>query len=174
MKKNIWINTILIFLISFPIHFLYGLLPCFFSSIFAPVNESIFEHIKMIFTSILLIRILIYFIQKKQKEIANNYILKSYLGALFNIILFLIFYLPIYYLFGENLIVTLILYFISILITEKVMDCFFNKKLKANYNLLGLFLIVLTYFLFTFLSYNPIQIDFFYDPMNHNYGILKK
>ena len=174
MKKNIWINAILIFLISFPIHFLYDLLPSFFTSIFAPVNESIFEHVKMIFTSILLGRILIYFIRKKQKESTKNYILKSYLGALFNIILFLVFYLPIYYLFGENLIATLILYFLSLLVSERVLYCFFNKDLKKSNSLLGILLITMTYFIFTFLSYNPIRIDFFYDPMNHNYGIIKK
>lgn len=174
MKKNILINTILIFILSFPIHFLYDLFPYFLTSIFAPVNESIFEHVKLIFTSLLVGRVIIYLIRKKQDLNVNNYIIKSYLSTILNIIIFLIIYLPIYYLFGENLLVTLCLYLITILITEIIMNKVFNHNLKSNFNLLGIVLIILTYFIFTYLSYNPPRIDFFYDSINKNYGILKK
>lgn len=174
MKKSILINVIILFLFSFPIHFLYDLFPSFLTSIFAPVNESIFEHTKMIFTSLLLGQIIIYFIRKKKDLNTNNYIIKSYLATLFTILLFLILYLPIYYLFGENLIITLIIYFITIFIIECIMNKLFNKTFKRNYNILGIFLIILTYFTFASFSYNPIHINFFYDPIQKNYGILKK
>lgn len=174
MKKNTFINTIILFILSFPIHFLYDLFPCFLISIFAPINESIFEHIKLIFTSLLIGRIIIYFIRKKQDLNVDNYIFKSYLSTILNIILFLIIYLPIYYLFGENLMITLCFYLITILITEIIMNKIFSKDLKVNYNILGIILIILTYFIFTYLSYNPPRIDFFYDPINKNYGISKK
>ena len=171
MKKNILINTIILFLFSFPIHFLYDLFPSFFTSIFSPINESIFEHTKMIFTSLLLGRIVIYFIRKKKDLNTNNYIIKSYLTTILNICIFLVIYLPIYYLFGENLIITLLLYWITIFITEYFMYKLFSKSLQHNYNLLGILLIILTYFTFTYFSYNPIYIDFFYDPMHRKYGI---
>lgn len=171
MKKSILINVIILFLFSFPIHFLYALFPSFFTSIFAPVNESIFEHVKMIFTSLLLGRIIIYFIRKKKGLNTNNYIIKSYLTTILTTGIFLFIYLPIYYLFGENLIITLIIYFITILITEYIVNNLFNKSLKVNYNLLGITFIILTFFAFTYLSYNPLHIDFFYDPMHKKYGI---
>lgn len=174
MKKNIIINTIIIFMLTFPFHFIYDLFPNFLTSIFFPVNESIFEHIKLIFTSILVGRIIIYFIRKKQDLTTNNYIMKSYLDALCNILLFLSLYLPIYYLFGENLFITLLLYLISIFITGIFIEKVFNKKWRTNFNRIGIILIIITYFIFTYFSYNPIRIDLFYDPMNKNYGILKK
>ncbi len=174
MKKNILINATVLFLFSFPIHFLYELFPSFLTSIFSPVNESIFEHIKMLFTSLLLGRTFIYFIRKKQNSSTNNYILKSYLGILLNLFLFLLIYLPVYYLLGEILWLTLLIYLITILITESIMHKIFNQTWKRNLNLLGIALIIFTYFLFTYLSYNPIKIDFFYDPIHKNYGVLKK
>ena len=174
MKKNILINTSILFILSFPFHFIYDVFPNFLTSIFFPVNESIFEHTKLIFTSILVGRILIYFLRKRQDLTTNNYIIKSYFGALLNIIIFLSFYLPIYYLFGENMLVTLLLYLGSILLTEIIMAKIFEQKFKKDFNSLGICFIIITYFLFTYFSYNPIRIDFFYDPMNKNYGVLKK
>ena len=52
--KTIKIISILgIFIISFLSHFIYQIIPNFITSIFFPVNESIFEHMKIIFTSTL-------------------------------------------------------------------------------------------------------------------------
>lgn len=175
MKKNSFINAILIFIISFPIHFLYDLIPYFLTSIIAPVNESIFEHMKLIATSIFFARMIIYFIRKKQGLSSDNYIFKSFLNVICTIVIFLIFYLPTYYLFiGENMAITLILYFISLLISEAIFQVIWDVKLKHNYNLLGILLIVGLYILTTFLTYNPPRVDFFFDPQNKNYGIIKK
>ena len=175
MKKNSFINAILIFIISFPIHFLYELIPYFLTSIIAPVNESIFEHMKLIATSIFFARMIIYFIRKKQRLSSDNYIFKSFLNVICTIVIFLIFYLPTYYLFiGENMAITLILYFISLLISEAIFQVIWDVKLKHNYNLLGILLIVGLYILTTFLTYNPPRVDFFFDPQNKNYGIIKK
>lgn len=175
MKKNSFINAILIFIISFPIHFLYELIPYFLTSIIAPVNESIFEHMKLIATSIFFARMIIYFIRKKQGLSSDNYIFKSFLNVICTIVIFLIFYLPTYYLFiGENMAITLILYFISLLISEAIFQVIWDVKLKHNYNLLGILLIVGLYILTTFLTYNPPRVDFFFDPQNKNYGIIKK
>ena len=49
--KNIIINTVLIFIICSIFHFIYNLIPSFVTAIFFPVNESIWEHLKLIFTS---------------------------------------------------------------------------------------------------------------------------
>ena len=175
MKKNSFINAILIFIISFPIHFLYELIPYFLTSIIAPVNESIFEHMKLIATSIFFARMIIYFIRKKQGLSSDNYIFKSFLNVICTIVIFLIFYLPTYYLFiGENMAITLILYFISLLISEAIFQVIWDVKLKHNYNLLEILLIVGLYILTTFLTYNPPRVDFFFDPQNKNYGIIKK
>ena len=98
MNKKILINiigAIFIFLIGFIIHNLYDWFPNIFISIISPVNESIFEHIKLIFTSYIIWLIVKYFIYKNNNLEENNLILKEVITTLFSIILFLIIFLPI-------------------------------------------------------------------------------
>ena len=53
LKKLKIIGIVLAFLLAFPLHFLYDTFPSFITSIITPVNESIWEHMKIIFGSIL-------------------------------------------------------------------------------------------------------------------------
>ena len=81
-------------------------------------------------------------------------------------------YLPIYYKIGEKLILTIILLFISIVITE-----FISYKIlctKKNYtwlNIASLLMIIILYIIFGYLTYNPIICPLFFDPLNEKYGI---
>ena len=87
MKKIKIFIILLSFILSFPIHFIYDLFPCFLTSIIAPVNESIWEHMKIIYTSILLSSIIEYFIFKSKQlylkytniKYTWNYLLFDYL-----------------------------------------------------------------------------------------------
>ena len=49
-KKYIILNIILTFIMGFLVHNIYNWYPSFITSIF-PVNESLYEHIKLIFLS---------------------------------------------------------------------------------------------------------------------------
>lgn len=69
LKKIKIISIFGIFVLNFISHFLYEWMPNTLFSIFFPVNESIFEHMKMISTSILIYSIIEYIILKKQKLI---------------------------------------------------------------------------------------------------------
>ncbi|MGN0973827.1 MAG: DUF6512 family protein [Bacilli bacterium] len=170
MKKYIFINTIIIFLLGFITHFGYDIFPNTITSIFFPVNESIFEHMKLIITSYYIYLIIRYLIYKKNNLNTNNLIFKTTISLLTTIIIFLIIYLPIYYSFGENIFITLIIYFISILISESI---YINKFYKQNkyLNIISIILILIIYIVTTYLTYNPIKIDFFLDPMTKKYGI---
>ena len=53
LKKLKVINIVIVFLLSFLAHNLYKWFPNTFTAIFFPVNESIFEHMKIIATSFL-------------------------------------------------------------------------------------------------------------------------
>ena len=67
MKKKIIqiISILFIFLIGFIIHNLYEWCPNIVTLILSPVNESVFEHMKMIYTSYIIWIIVKYFILKK-------------------------------------------------------------------------------------------------------------
>lgn len=159
--KKILKNTIIIFILFFPLHFLYTKTRVFIFIPFAPVNESIWEHLKIFLTANLLYGLI---------SLKTNYFLKVYTRSIIEIIIFLIIYLPIYYTFGKNMIVTFIVLFISILLSELVISKInFDNKYKYNY--IAFILIVISYVLFTYFSYNPIKTDLFKDPKNNSYGI---
>lgn len=176
MNKKILINiigAIFIFLIGFIIHNLYDWFPNIFISIISPVNESIFEHIKLIFTSYIIWLIVKYFIYKNNNLEENNLILKEVITTLFSIILFLIIFLPIYNKFGENLFITLFIYFISITISQ-ILNYFITiKKESRILDIIGVGIIIIFYIITTYLTYKPPINDFFLDPTNNSYGLNK-
>lgn len=173
-KKLINITSVIfIFLVGFIIHNLYEWFPSIFTIIIAPVSESIFEHIKMIFTSFLLWSIIKFFILRKNNIHENTYILKELITVIFEIILFLSIFIPIYKNFGENLMITLLIYFITITISQ-ILNYFI--KIKNDYkilNIISIIVIVVIYIFMTYLSYKPPISDFFLDPSNNSYGLNK-
>ena len=164
---------IFIFLIGFIIHNLYEWCPNIVTLILSPVNESVFEHMKMIYTSYIIWIIVKYFILKKYNIKENNFLLKELLTFLFNITLFLTIYWPIYSKFGENMLVTLTIYLISIIISQ-VLNYFIEFKKDSNVlNIISLIVIFLIYAFTTYLTYNPPICKFFLDPTNNSYGLNK-
>lgn len=168
--KKIIINTIIIFIISVLIHSFYNLLPNFLTSIFFPVNESIWEHMKMIFTSYMLFILLKFAFNKLDK----NDLFATVTSAIFNIIIFLIIYIPIYNLFGEHLVVTLIIYFITILISNFLWVKLTKKEINKKFHKLFFIPIIIVYIIFTYLTYYPIKAEIFYDKPNEKYGVYNK
>ncbi len=170
MYKKILIHSLIIFAISTLIHSFYDCLPCFVTSIIIPVNESIWEHLKMIFTSyMILLLIIVLFSKKKQKNLVSSFVI----SAVFNIIIYLIIYLPIYNIFGPNMIVTLIIYFITILISNYLKYRIQEKKNNKKLNKIMAFSIIGIYIIFTLLSYYPPEWKLFYDTANKMYGVYK-
>ena len=47
-KKLMIITTLIAFLLCFPFHFVYDTFPNLITSIFFPINESIWEHMKLL------------------------------------------------------------------------------------------------------------------------------
>jgi len=175
MKQNqkIWLFIFGVFLLAFPFHFAYDLWNHKIFSILFPVNESVWEHMKLLFTSYILFGI-IEFPMMKHFHIHTTYerFTLSFC-AIILIPIFLLLYLPVVSLFSENLIVTLCLMFIAITITKKIQFYFLNH-LKTNpkkLNNIGVLLILLGYILFGILTYFPPKTPLFFDTMHEIYGI---
>lgn len=173
LKKLKIFGIVIAFALTFPLHFLYDKLPCFFTSIFAPVNESIWEHMKIIFGSILLSGVIQKIIVIKMKLGFKNVCISNFIAAITAIPIFLIIYLPIYYVFGENFIITIILLFIVIVISQIITYYIITRKKDIKLENFTFLLVILTYIVFTLLTYFPIKCDLFYDPVGLYYGIEK-
>ena len=171
-KKFILINSVLIFLLGFLVHNIYSWFPSFLTVIF-PVNESLYEHIKLIFVSPIIIGLIWYFVFYKKKKY-NNYFFSLYLSIMANIVIFYAMFLPFYYRFGESMIATFIIYFISILISQFLNYYILTKTKNSNLlNIIGIVLLITNYLILIYFTYNPLRIDFFFDPNNEVYGIYK-
>lgn len=171
LKKLKIITVIGIFTLNFPIHFLYDWLPNSLFSIFFPVNESIWEHMKMIFTSFIFFAPIEYFLIKKFDIKVNNYILNLFTCAIISIPIYLVMFLPIYNAIGENMPIIFILMIITITICE-IINYYLNKVDDIKYsNLIGTILIIITYVIMGYLTYNPPKTRLFYDTENKKYGI---
>lgn len=171
LKKIKIINVIGTFLLCFITHFMYDWFPNSLFSIFFPVNESIWEHMKMLFTSVLLFSIIEYFLLKKYDIKYNNFIFNAFLKAFLSIPIYLIIYLPIYYNFKENMIVTFSIIVITFIIIEWISYKLSNLNHIKYLNFVSIILIIVCYIIFGYLTYNPIKSHIFLDTKNEKYGI---
>lgn len=171
-KRFVIISSILTFLMGFFVHGIYEWLPSLVTTIF-PVNESLFEHMKLIFLSPLFATTILYFIYKKKGITINNFFFGFFMSTVFNILIFYLIYLPVYKDMGENLLVTLIIYFITILLSQYVNYLIINDKHNRTLNVLGLILSIISIIVMTYYTWNPIKSDFFLDTHTNTYGIKK-
>ena len=130
---------------------------------------------KIIFTSTVLYGILDYILLNKNKIKYNNFPFQLYFTAIFSIALYLVIYLPLYKIIGENIIISisllLIIYIISQYISYNILK---EKKIKILNNLL-IPILIISYLGFIYLTYNPIKNYIFYDKITNTYGIeIKK
>ena len=165
------IGFFVIFLLCFPFHFLYDWLPNSLFSIFFPVNESIWEHMKLIYTSFVFYGIFDYLLLKKNKINFNNFLIQLFLIPIIAIFIYLIIFIPIYKIIGENMIISIGLLAVVILI-EQILSYFILQYKEIKYqNIIGIIGIILIYIIFGYLTYKPIENYIFYDTVKDKYGI---
>lgn len=166
------ISSIVIFLISIFTHYGYEIFPNYLTSFFFPVNESVFEHIKVILSAYLIYSIIEYIFLKVKNILPNNLRSNILFSITFNIFIFYLLYIPIYYIFKHNIVVTLTIYFISIFITQiisyKVLKTNKRFPLFENY----FFIILLIYqSILIYFTYYPPKYDIFIDKNNNKIGL---
>jgi len=158
IKKVTIISVFAIFALSFLSHFMYEWFPNTFTSIFFPVNESIWEHNKMIFTTMMLRGLIEYFIISNhgKKKFPTALLASTLITIITNTLIFT----PIYYLMDkqDNIIITMIIYIISIIIGQYVS----HKILKSDsiyktLNTVSLISIAIIFTIFGIFTYYPIK-----------------
>ncbi len=164
------LGAIIAFLVAFPLHFLYDKFPSLLTSIIAPVNESIFEHMKIIFGSILFSGVIQKIIVIKKDLKYNNICISNVISGFLSIFIFLAIFLPIYNIIGENFIVTIIIMFITFIISQIITIYIINKK-DMKLEKTAIILTILVYVIFGILTHFPINNTLFIDPITKQLGI---
>ena len=173
MKKIKTYGVMISFILSIILHFIYNIMPNTFISIIAPVNESIWEHMKLIVSSSLIFSVIEYIIYKTNNIPFNNFSLSYSISTLLGVIIYLFIYIPLNDILGHKIYIAIILLFLIFILIQIISYYIMNKK-KIKYSLiLSILLIVITYFIFYYLTYYPPKINLFYDYLNKQYGIRK-
>lgn len=174
MNYKLWkkISIILIYFIAVILHFTYDIVPGNFTAAFLPVNESVWEHLKMTFNAFLIYSIIEYIIFKVKNKHVNNFLFSILTSALASMLVTLVLFYPLFYTFGENVIVTQIVYLISIIagvyISYLVQKDTNNEK---TLNIMSFLILLFLEFGFIYLTFNPRTTDIFIDKPNNKIGI---
>lgn len=173
MRKVKIFGVFVIFGLSFLSHFMYSWFPNTLFSIIFPVNESIWEHMKLIVSPVLIFSLIEYIIYRIKNIHYNNFIFSYSISMIVGIISYLIIYLPIDYIFGHSAVVAISLLFVIFILIE-VISYYIMRYREIKYSsIIGVGLIILMYIIFGYLTYNPIEIDLFYDKNKKIYGMPK-
>ncbi len=171
LKKIKILAVIGIFILSFLSHFAYEIFPNIIFSFIFPVNESIWEHMKILFTSTLLYGIIDYLLLKKYNIKHNNFPFQLYFTSLIGIPIYLVIYLPLYNLLGESPFISISLLLIVYIITQIVSYNILEEKELKILNIITIPVILLSYLGFIYLTYNPPHTYIFYDITEDKYSI---
>lgn len=171
LKKDKIISIIGIFALCFLFHFLYDWFPNSFFALLFPVNESIWEHMKLLFSAICLYGIIDYIILTKNNIKFNNFFLNLFVTSFISIPIYLAIFLPIYNIIGENMFVSITLMLLVIIITQIISYYILSFRSLPLLNFLSIVFIIICYIIFGYLTYNPLHNYIFLDTKDNVYGI---
>ena len=175
-KKIITIACIISILLGVFLHFAYDL-----SSdntvvaLFAPVNESVWEHLKLIFIPFTLFSIIFYFYTKQK---FSNILLVTLLGNIAGMfIVTILYYLGTKIFSSDNMIYNIIIYAIGMIVAYLVIylgiyNIVFLEETK-NSSIIGACALALLFTVFVVNTFSPIKINITQDPITKTYGIHK-
>ncbi len=170
LKKWKIFSIFAIFGISALLHFIYVWFPCYFTTLFFPVNESIWEHNKIIIGSFLIWAIIEKIFLKKQ----HNIIFSEFIGSVLCAFIVMSVFTPIFFLIlktKDNMIVTFIVFFLAILISQFVSYKIMNKSLNNNLDNFAIYMFVWIIILNINLTYFPLKTGIFFDYNKKIFGI---
>jgi len=137
---------------------------------FSAVNESTWEHLKLIFFPMLITIIIGYFYIGK--DVPNFFCAKT-LGIITSILFTIIFFYTYSGILGTNFaFLNILTFLISVVIGEYIAYKFMISNISCN-KILSIFLLLLLLFSFIFFTYFTPKIGLFEDPATCYYGIFK-
>lgn len=140
---------------------------------FSAVNESVWEHLKLVFFPMLMAGIIEYFFVNK---IANNYIEAKCIGIFSAICFVVVTFFTYTGIVGTNFfILDILIFIISIIIGEYIAYKLMKRKNESNQKTRLLSIIILGFLLICFVvcTYLTPRVNLFRDPVTGNYGMQK-
>lgn len=144
--------------------------------IFAPVNESVWEHLKLIFLPFTLFSIAFYFYTKRK---FSNMLLTTLFGNIVGMfVVTTLYYLGDAIFAEDNMVYNIIIYAISVMSSYFILylgiySKDFIEETKGS-TVIGACALVLLFAIFVTNTFSPIKFDLTRDPVTKTYGIDKR
>lgn len=172
-KKYLYLGAVLLFILAVPMHFIYELTNIKIIGLVAPVNESVFEHLKL-FSYPMVIYSFIYGYKHKDKININNWFLAILVWWLVTVLGVLSSFYIMNAGFGiESLPLDIVFLFISLLIGAIVANHVYQYSHAMDYKFTMTILIIIVLTM-SYLSVNPPKLPMFKDTENNIYGFEKE
>lgn len=170
-KKYTWIGIVFSITAGVLLHFLYewtGRNPVV--GAFSPVNESVWEHLKLLFFPCLIFFLWEY---KKDRRHGGGLITRQIRGLLLGLLLILCGYYTYNGILGHDLVPADILLFVGSVLITYLYGCRGYAQHQGDFSLSAPFLLILLVLLASFIlfTYFPIHIPLFMDPQTFTFGI---
>lgn len=146
------IGTCAAFFVSFPLSFLYKKIPNFLTSLFSPVNSTLWEYSKVIFGSILIGGIIQKIIVIIKKLNVNNICFSTFISAIITIPIYVILSSILFSIFEENKVIKILLTLIIIIIAETI-AYFITKQPEFKLENYTIIFAIITYVIFMLITY---------------------
>ncbi len=177
MKKislinNFYLSIIIIVTLGFIFHYLYQLTnQNFFIGMISPVNESVFEHLKLVLYPSL-IWWTIFYIINKDKINAPIWFLGFFISSIISMIIIMNTYYLLKYGFNISSLIMNIITLILAVITGQLLGYFIYIKINNVIIMLPIILIITLIISFSCLTINPPKLPIFKDDLNNTYGMV--
>lgn len=137
--------------------------------VFSAVNESTWEHLKLLFFPLLITAIVGYFYFC---DSVPNFLCAKTLGIISAILFTIIFFYTSSGIIGKNIAaLNIATFYIAVVIGEYLAYRIMNSTFKCNKNI-SIFALILLLVAFITFTYSTPQIGLFEDPITGDYGIL--
>ena len=154
------------------LHFLYEWTNVLFLAPISAVNESTWEHMKLVFIPSFIFAVIQSFFGKK--DYVSFWFIKL-IGILIGTLLIAILFYTLTGAFGTLPgTVNILIFFLSVILEYLIEFILFNKlKPKFSLNIVCLAILLIILALFLFYTFYPPKLPLFLDPLTNGYGITK-
>lgn len=172
IKRDLFISIPLLFLIGSVFHFVFNWFgsPSFLAPFF-PVNESIWEHTKLLIFPLFLFYLVYYYLYKNKYFIdKENWLTSLLVSIISSVLTMIIFYYTYSGILGKNIsIINIFSLLLSLFVGQLIgLKTYKNGKKISFKNLLFFFLFLFLFYLI--MTFYPFKIPLFYDMNSHKYS----
>lgn len=164
-------SVIFVCILGTLLHFTYEFLgENIFVATFSAVNESVWEHLKLLFFPMFLTTIIGYFYMEKN---APNFLCSKTLGILVSMLFIIIFFYTYTGIIGTSIVfIDIASFFVAVILGEYLSYKLMITNFKCN-NIIAIIILTITLICFIVFTYLTPKIGIFRDPVTNQYGIIK-